>query len=62
MGVLDFDLSIEDKKKLIKSGQDAIESFLQLNRNKKSKVFLFYLFIYQHRYLVISRVKMNKIC
>jgi NTE family protein len=62
MGVLDFNLSFEDKKKLIKSGQDAIESFLQLNRNKKSKVFLFYLFIYQHRYLVISRVKMNKIC
>jgi len=39
MGVFDFDLSIEDKKKLIKSGQDAIESFLQLNRNKKSNYF-----------------------
>jgi len=37
--VFDFDLSIEDKKKLIKSGQDAIESFLQLNRNKKSNYF-----------------------
>ena len=34
MSALDFDLTNEDKQRLIKSGQEAVEFFLQLNRNK----------------------------
>ncbi len=33
---LDFDLANEDKEKLIESGEKAVESFLQMNRNRNA--------------------------
>jgi NTE family protein len=48
ISALDFDLTSEDKKRLIESGEYAVECFLQLNRNKKSiykyKIKKYYLF------------------